>query len=529
MKSSSLLCVVAMVAGAACGSVSNPKADANTGGMDMAAAGDFSIAAGTPSLSQAIAGKVDVTIDLTRGEGFSDAVALTATGLPTGVTSEFSLSSVPSDMTASTLTLTIDSAASAGTTDITVTGVAGSLTHTAVVSLELHTSTIAGKVRGVNQANVPVRIVGKTAVISDGSGNFTFTDVKLPYDIYVIGETGASTNPPIPAINYYKGLTRLDPVVTEPKQFFFTVIGIFGSSGRIQGTKSGAGNSTDPMFLSWSTGGSDAVSGTTAYDFNGSWSPTAASKAGTLGVLQVKRGVAGTPTAYYYADVNTTLSQGTTSGTNIVNAVLTALATTYQITGAITVPGGFTTPKLSLSQQIQGKTHEIWAEGATTNATALVPSLAGQKASFYAVSNQTGEPDIKTEYVYPGLSAATDVSYTLASPAGITGPVDGVDNVTASTTFDFTTTPNQVYVVTFSNGTATYFLHTTAASNTIPSVPEMMLPTGAMYTWRVSGYGPYADINAAADPVNIRGVGKAEYDGTPHFQTSNPARDFTTQ
>lgn len=527
MKSLSLICVVAMLAGAACGSVSNPNAaDA---GADTVAAGDFSIAASVPSLSLAIAGKVDVTINVTHGANFADAVALTATGLPAGVTSGFSLSSLPNGMTSSILTLTVDMAASVGTTDITVTGTAGSLTHTAVVSLELHTSTIAGKIRGTNQANVTVRIVGKPAVMSDGTGNFSFTDVKLPYDIYVIGETGPTTSAPIPAINYYKGLTRLDPVVTQPKQFFFGIIGVLGSTGRIQGTKSGAGNTTDPMFLSWSTGGTGSTTGTAAYDFNGSWAPAAGSKAGTLGVVQLTRGTAGAPTAYFSGETATTINAGTTSGTNTVNVSLASLATTFQLSGTISVPGGFTTPKLSLSQQILGKTHEIWAAGSTTNAASVLPVLNGQKASFYAVSNQSGEANRKTEYVHPGLTAATDVTFTLATPAGMTGPVDSATNVTTSTPFDFTTTPNQVYQVTLSNGTATFFFYTTASSITIPNVSEMALPTGgASYTWTVSGYGPLVDINAAADPLNLIGVGKAEYDGAPHFFTSNPTRSFTT-
>ena len=513
-----------MLAGAACGSVSSPKgADA---GVDTMAAGDFTIAASVPSLSLAIAGKVDVTIDVTRGANFANAVALTATGLPAGVTSAFSLSSLPDGVSSSTLTFTVDSAASAGTTAITVTGTAGTLVHTATVSLELHTSTVAGRIRGTNQANVTVRIVGKTAVMSDGSGNFTFTDVKLPYDIYVIGVTGPTTGPAIPAINYYKGLTRLDPVVTQPKQFFFGVIGIAGSNGRIDGAKSGAGNTTDPLYLSWSTGGSKSASGT-PYFFNAFWAPAAASKTGTFAVLQVTNGgTLGAPSAFNYVETpNVTLNQGTTANTNVVNAVLAAHNTTAQLTGTLTAPAGFATPVVTLSQQVLGKTHEIWT-ASTTNASSLIPIITGQKASFYASSTVSSR---KTEYVYPGLTAATDVSFTMPPPAGMTGPVNNATNVTTSTPFDFTTTPNQVYLATFDNSTATYFVYTTAGSITIPNVPEMPLPSAATYTWAVFGYGPLADVNAAADPVGLVGVGKAEYDGAPHFYTSNPTRTFTTQ
>jgi uncharacterized membrane protein len=75
-------------------------------------------------------------ITTTVSGGFSSAVALSATGQPTGVTATFSPTSIaaPGSGT-STLTLAVASTAVAGTYTITVTGTGGGITHTATVSL----------------------------------------------------------------------------------------------------------------------------------------------------------------------------------------------------------------------------------------------------------------------------------------------------------------------------------------------------------------------------------------------------------
>src|SRR5690606_23431576 len=107
--------------------------------------------------------------------------------------------------TTTEMRITVDDTASPGTTDITVTGTAGSLTRDATLSLTLGLSKISGTVRG-GAANVVVRIVGKDAVTTGAGGTFTFTDVVLPYDIYVIGSEGIFGISNIPTINYYQGL-----------------------------------------------------------------------------------------------------------------------------------------------------------------------------------------------------------------------------------------------------------------------------------------------------------------------------------
>jgi phospholipase C len=83
---------------------------------------------GTSSITAAVAG------------GFDSAIALSASGLPTGVTASFSPTSIAKPGSgSSTLTLTASSSAAVGTYTVTVTGTGGGLTQTTTVSLVVST------------------------------------------------------------------------------------------------------------------------------------------------------------------------------------------------------------------------------------------------------------------------------------------------------------------------------------------------------------------------------------------------------
>lgn len=523
MRTKALLCAVVLCGVASCGAVNSPKADAN--GADVAAS-DFSLAVDQNAFSLAIAGSTTVNVTVTRGSGFTDAVELTATGLPTGVTATFAESSLPQGTDTTAMTLTVDKTADAGTSTITISGKAGALEHTSDVALELHTSTIMGKVRG-NTANLTVRIVGKAAVQSDATGNFTFTDVKLPYDIYVISQTGPS-NAPVPALNYYKDLTHLTPQLYRPTTYCVGVacnLLALGTSGRVTGSRLGAGNNTDPLYVAWSTGGTDVSTG--SWDFTATWGlfNPPASTAGTLHVLQATRNPQNVPTGYFYGTAGATINN--TATMNNVNVTLAALNTTAALSGTVTVPAGFSAPTLTLSQQVSGRPFEIWTAANTANAASLIPLLTDQKASLHATATASGGRTV--EAVFPALAAATDVSMTLPAPAGMTGPVNGATNITNTTPFEYTTSANQIYLTTFSNSTATYFVYSTSGSITIPDVPEMPRPSAASYTWTVKGYGPHPNIDAVVDTAGVEEVGKLDSDGSWHSVTTNPTRTFTTQ
>ncbi len=107
---------------------------------------NYSLSASPSSLSIAPGANGSSTITVTDSGGFTGSVALTASGLPTGVTASFSPASTTGT---STLTLTASSTAVAGTTNVTIIGTSGSLTHNTTIAL---TITAAG----------PTQLIGNT-------------------------------------------------------------------------------------------------------------------------------------------------------------------------------------------------------------------------------------------------------------------------------------------------------------------------------------------------------------------------------
>jgi cellulase/cellobiase CelA1 len=98
---------------------------------------DFSLSAANASVAQG--GTAASAITLTRLSGFAGSVALTASGLPAGVTASFNPASTTT--AASTLTFTASATATVGAATITVTGVSGTLTHTATLVLTVTSNT----------------------------------------------------------------------------------------------------------------------------------------------------------------------------------------------------------------------------------------------------------------------------------------------------------------------------------------------------------------------------------------------------
>lgn len=96
---------------------------------------NFALAASPNSLSLARGGKITSTITVTTQNGFTGSVSLSASGLPRGVTASFNPGSTTNT---STLTLSARKNAAPGTFSIRINGISGSLTHTVVISLNVH-------------------------------------------------------------------------------------------------------------------------------------------------------------------------------------------------------------------------------------------------------------------------------------------------------------------------------------------------------------------------------------------------------
>jgi xyloglucan-specific exo-beta-1,4-glucanase len=94
---------------------------------------DYTLSANPAALTVAQGASGTSTISIPRTAGFAGAVALTATGLPSGVTAAFNPASTTG--TSSLLTLTASATAATGTANVTVSGTSGALTRTTVIAL----------------------------------------------------------------------------------------------------------------------------------------------------------------------------------------------------------------------------------------------------------------------------------------------------------------------------------------------------------------------------------------------------------
>lgn len=101
---------------------------------------DFAVSVSPGSASVVAGNSTTATITTSVSGGFNSAVALSASGQPSGTTVSFSPTSIaaPGSGT-STMTVTVPSTATAGTYSITITGTGGSKTHTATFSLTITT------------------------------------------------------------------------------------------------------------------------------------------------------------------------------------------------------------------------------------------------------------------------------------------------------------------------------------------------------------------------------------------------------
>jgi hypothetical protein len=137
------------------------------------ATANFSMAASPTSVSITKGGAGGTSaLTITRLNGFTGSVTLSASGLPSGVTAAFSPNPAT---TSSTLTLTAISTATTGTSTVTVTGTSGTLTHTATVSLTVSAASTPGFTLTASPVSVSVAkgSHGATTVTIHPTGGFT--------------------------------------------------------------------------------------------------------------------------------------------------------------------------------------------------------------------------------------------------------------------------------------------------------------------------------------------------------------------
>ena len=132
---------------------------------------DFSISASPSSVTVQQGNNGTSTISTTALNGFNNAITLSASGQPSGVTVTFGTNPIPAPGTGSSLmTMAVGGSVTPGTYTITVTGVGGGITHTTTVSL-----TVTGVTPDFSISASPSSV----AVRRGSSGNSTISTTAL--------------------------------------------------------------------------------------------------------------------------------------------------------------------------------------------------------------------------------------------------------------------------------------------------------------------------------------------------------------
>jgi subtilase family serine protease len=98
-------------------------------------AATFTLSPSPTGASVNVGASTSFTLTITRLNGFNSAVALSISGLPTGITTSFSPTSIASGSNSSTLKISVASGVAAGTSVLGVTGTSGSITQTQTITL----------------------------------------------------------------------------------------------------------------------------------------------------------------------------------------------------------------------------------------------------------------------------------------------------------------------------------------------------------------------------------------------------------
>lgn len=518
---------LALVLSAACGEVKGTNTPPDSG-SNVDPQGDFTLTVDPTSLTIPIAGSAKVTVTVSRTGDTGD-IALSATGLGSNLTAEFSPAAIPDGETTAEVTITVKGGTPAGTATVTVTGTAGDKTHSADVSVTSTTITVTGTVRG-NRSGVTVGIIGKPEVTSGSGGTFTFTDVTPPYDLYTVAQSGCGQS--VTQLAYvFDDLTRTDPVVSAASYSSTCIfIGpVFCNSpapnSNVTGTKSGAGNNTDFILWSWSEGSFNNP----VLNTNGSFSGNASwcfgnTSSGALHALQFTKKANGAPDTFLgYAKAQATYTSGSPAMTPLTFA---AVGTTGTIAGTLNAPAGYPTPSVRITQQFGNVTAPLWQTN-TTAIDAAFPVIASAGGTLlYATTTLNGVGT--STYMHP-LTATATINFTMPQAAVLMTPANAATGITTSSPFAWTASPGVISQFNISSGGVAYVVYTTSDQATIPVLPNHELPAATSGTWSVTTYAPVASINDAAAADQLEGINQFDYTGPPHAISTSMTRTFTTQ
>jgi hypothetical protein len=474
---------------------------------------DFSLSVGDVTIVKLLSGAAtgQTTVTINRTGSFSDAVSLSVSNLPAGVTPTFS-ETAPTGNT-STLTLSVADTTSTGNYNLTVTGTAGSNSKTDSFSLTVNpalppaTITVAGQVldlAGTGLSGVTVRVVDqdgdKTLVVTDGSGNFSVPSVKTPYSVSAVLPSGTL----LPQT--WDGVTRSDPKLV---MFDLALSALCTrADGFVDGSISpavGVGNTAEVYFISegisvlrlLSSETDSLIAGDTSYSVTVSFDSIMCETVIAGKLVYLERNGAGDFVRSAVYDVSVTTGNTTTRD------ISTVAASSSTLKGDVAFPTGVASATVSTIMRF-GDAYAILPNDATVTPASsdyeiVIPNIAGISYRTLAI-DPANSRWAYSDVLAPGATANLTLP-NLSTTVSPSGPV--------ATTFPtFTQTPvaaANLYVTYVSGGGKNWIGSSQSTSIKLPDLPNpARLDVGGAYNWQSINAVKFRNASSVNDLLDGR-------------------------
>lgn len=449
---------------------------------------DFSLSAGSPTISQGGSGSTTVTI--TPMGIFNGSVALSANGVPGGVTATFSPASAT---TTSTLTFTATSTASLGEATISITGASGNISHT----IQIHLT--------VNQVQNPdFSLAATNATVTQG-GTGTSTVTVTPLD----GFTGSVT---LAASGLPTGVTAsFSPASTTGTSTLTFTASSAATTGTINVTVTGTSSTLTHAALLSLTVSAPVVPGFTLSATPASVSITqGATASSTITVTpsggfnnSVTLSASGLP-----AGVTASFTPASTTGNSTVTFSASSTATLTAATVMITGSSGTLTAATSITLTVNAPPTPDFSLGASST---HIPLNQGATATDAITVTPSGGFIGSVALAISGLPAGVTAAF---SPASTT--TTSTLTLTASSS---ATTGTANVTVTGTSGTLTHAVTISLAVN-----PAVSGNGGVTLATVINSNGPFFDdegiklsnttpITALSITINVQNTGGLSFNG----------------
>src|SRR5581483_11439247 len=284
---------------------------------------DFTFSAGPASQTVTANGGTSYTVSVGALNGFTGAVSLNVSGVPSGATASFSPASITGGSGSSTLTISTSCSTPAGTYSLTITGASGSLSHSATVTLVVNPPASDFTISASPSSNTVIVGSGTSYTVNVGATNCFLGTVSLGASGLPTG-AGATFNP---ASISGSGSSAMNVTTSSSTPAGTYTITITGTSGNLthSATVTLVVNSPPDFSISATPGSQTVTAGGSA-----SYTASVSSLNSFNGTVNLS--VSGAPTGVTCSLNPTSISGGSGSSTLTCATLTTASTGTFALT-----------------------------------------------------------------------------------------------------------------------------------------------------------------------------------------------------